>query len=144
MRYVKHNLNKPLPTLEAELCVLRPNNNDLSVMSVIQARRQTLAQSKPGLVVVALEEVPADVEDEPAAGAGTATGRDGAAADAARRARDAIEQAPTLGLIARRSRASRRTRRSCACSPRTTRSARAAAARARARCRSLRRWPRSR
>mmetsp|Transcript_17032 Transcript_17032/g.25332 ORF Transcript_17032/g.25332 Transcript_17032/m.25332 type:complete len:400 (-) Transcript_17032:449-1648(-) len=36
---------------------LRPNNNDLSVMSIIQGRRMTLSQSKPGLVVVDLEEM---------------------------------------------------------------------------------------
>ena len=36
---------------------LRPNNNDLSVMSIIQGRRMTLSQSKPGLVVVDFEEM---------------------------------------------------------------------------------------
>jgi len=50
-------LNKPLLELERELS-LRPNNNDLSVMSIIQGRRQTFSQTKPGLVVVGLEEVP--------------------------------------------------------------------------------------
>ena len=56
VRFVKQNLNKPLETLELELD-LRPNNNDMSVMSIIQSRRMTLSQSKPGLVLVALEEV---------------------------------------------------------------------------------------
>jgi hypothetical protein len=37
---------------------LRNNNNDLSVMSIIQGRRQAMRQSKPGLVVVDLEEMP--------------------------------------------------------------------------------------
>ena len=57
VRYVKQNLNKRFETLELEL-ELRPNNNDLSVMSIIQGRRMTMGQSKPGLVVVALEEMP--------------------------------------------------------------------------------------
>jgi hypothetical protein len=51
------NLNKTLEDLDCEL-TLRPNNNDMSVMGIIQGRRMTLAQSKPGLVVVGLEEVP--------------------------------------------------------------------------------------
>jgi hypothetical protein len=41
-------------TLELDL---RPNNNDLSVMSIIQGRRMTMGQSKPGLVVVDMEEM---------------------------------------------------------------------------------------
>ena len=57
VRFVKHNLNKPLRELKHEL-QLRPNNNDLSVMSIIQGRRQTFSQTKRGLVVIALEEVP--------------------------------------------------------------------------------------
>jgi hypothetical protein len=61
VRFVKQNLNKPYSTLELEL-ELRPNNNDCSVMSIIQGRRMTLAQSKPGLVVVGLEEMPSNVE----------------------------------------------------------------------------------
>lgn len=56
VRYVKQNLNKPHKILELEL-ELRPNNNDLSVMSLIQGRRMTRTQTKPGLVVVALEEM---------------------------------------------------------------------------------------
>jgi len=50
------NLNKPFKQIELEL-QLRPNNNDLSVMSIIQGRRMTLSQSKPGLVVIDLEEM---------------------------------------------------------------------------------------
>jgi hypothetical protein len=46
-------------TLELEL-ELRPNNNDLSVMSIIRGRRMTMGQSKPGLVVVNLEEMPSN------------------------------------------------------------------------------------
>ncbi|KAL7538290.1 hypothetical protein ACHAXR_008440 [Thalassiosira sp. AJA248-18] len=61
VRFVKQNLNKPFATLQLELD-LRPNNNDYSVMSIIQGRRMTLAQSKPGLVLVALEEMPSNVE----------------------------------------------------------------------------------
>lgn len=56
VRFVKQNLNKPLETLKLEM-ELRPNNNDLSVMSIIQGRRMTLSQTKPGLVVVDLEEM---------------------------------------------------------------------------------------
>lgn len=58
-RFVKQNLNKRFDTLELEL-QLRPNNNDLSVMSIIQGRRMTMTQSKPGLVVVDLEEMPSN------------------------------------------------------------------------------------
>lgn len=61
VRFVKQNLNKPLDTLKLEL-ELRPNNNDYSVMSIIQGRRMTLSQSKPGLVMVGLEEMPSIVE----------------------------------------------------------------------------------
>eukprot|EP00986_Skeletonema_menzelii_P003072 scaffold896_cov165-Skeletonema_menzelii.AAC.3 len=61
VRFVKQNLNKPYGTLELEL-ELRPNNNDYSVMSIIQGRRMRLTQSKPGLVVVGLEEMPSNVE----------------------------------------------------------------------------------
>lgn len=62
VRFVKQNLNKTREELNVEL-ELRPNNNDLSVMSIIQGRRMTLAQSKPGMVVVGLEEVPPVVLD---------------------------------------------------------------------------------
>lgn len=58
-RFVKQNLNKHFDVLELEL-ELRPNNNDLSVMSIIQGRRRTMTQSKPGLVVVDLEEMPSN------------------------------------------------------------------------------------
>ena len=61
VRFVKQNLNKPFETLKLELD-LRPNNNDYSVMSIIQGRRMTLSQSKPGLVLVALEEMPSNTE----------------------------------------------------------------------------------
>ena len=57
-RFVEQNLNKQSKTLEREL-ELRPNN-DMSIMSIIQGRRMTLAQQKPGLVVVGLEEVASD------------------------------------------------------------------------------------
>lgn len=60
VRFVKQNLNKPFDTLKLEL-ELRPNNNDYSVMSIIQGRRMTLSQSKPGLVMVGLEEMPSNV-----------------------------------------------------------------------------------
>lgn len=59
VRFVKQNLNKSQDTLQLEL-ELRPNNNDLSVMSIIQGRRMTMGQSKPGLVVVGLEEMPSN------------------------------------------------------------------------------------
>ncbi len=61
-RFVKQNLNKRFAVLRLEL-ELRPNNNDLSVMSIIQGRRMTMTQSKPGLVVVDLEEMPSDDPD---------------------------------------------------------------------------------
>ena len=56
-RFVKQNLNKRIEVLQLEL-ELRPNNNDLSVMRIIQGRRMTRTQTKPGLVVVDLEEMP--------------------------------------------------------------------------------------
>lgn len=63
VRFVKQNLNKPFHDLKMEF-ELRPNNNDLSVMSIIQGRRMTMTQSKPGLVVVNLEEM---ASNEPSA-----------------------------------------------------------------------------
>ena len=62
VRFCKQNLNKPFKTLQLELD-LRPNNNDYSVMSIIQGRRMTLSQSKPGLVLVGLEEMPSNNTD---------------------------------------------------------------------------------
>jgi hypothetical protein len=62
VRFVKQNLNKPMEDLRLEL-ELRPNNNDLSVMSIIQGRRMTMTQSKPGLVVVDLEEMASNDPD---------------------------------------------------------------------------------
>eukprot|EP00978_Attheya_sp_CCMP212_P010188 scaffold24468_cov47-Attheya_sp.AAC.4 len=59
VRFVKQTLNKPRKDIELELD-LRPNNNDLSVMSIIQGRRMTMSQSKPGLVVIDLEEMPSN------------------------------------------------------------------------------------
>ena len=56
-RFVKQNLNKCIKTLELEF-ELRPNNNDMSIMSIIQGRRMSMSQSKPGLVVLNLEEMP--------------------------------------------------------------------------------------
>lgn len=58
-RFVKQNLNKRIKTLELEF-ELRPNNNDMSIMSIIQGRRMAMSQSKPGLVVLNLEEMPMD------------------------------------------------------------------------------------
>jgi hypothetical protein len=57
VRFVKQNLNKKQEIVRLELD-LRPNNNDMSVMSIIQSRRMTHGQSKPGLVVVGFEEMP--------------------------------------------------------------------------------------
>jgi hypothetical protein len=57
VRFVKQAMNKPYNDLQTEL-ELRPNNNDLSVMSIIQSRKCTLTQTKPGLVVIHLEEMP--------------------------------------------------------------------------------------
>lgn len=62
VRFVKQNLNKPMHDLQLEL-ELRPNNNDLSVMSIIQGRRMSMTQTKPGLVVVDLEEMASNVPD---------------------------------------------------------------------------------
>jgi hypothetical protein len=56
-RFVKQNLNKCIKTLELEF-ELRPNNNDMSIMSIIQGRRMSMSQSKPSLVVLNLEEMP--------------------------------------------------------------------------------------
>jgi hypothetical protein len=56
-RFVKQNLNKSMNTLELEL-EIRPNNNNLSVMSIVQSRRMAMSQSKPGLVVLNFEEMP--------------------------------------------------------------------------------------
>jgi hypothetical protein len=65
VRFVKQNLNKPQHVLDLEL-EARPNNNDLSVMGIIQGRRMTMTQSKPGLVVIDLEEMPSkDSEADP-------------------------------------------------------------------------------
>jgi len=63
-RFVKQNLNKRLETLELEFQP-RPNNNDMSVMSIIQARRMTMSQSKAGLVVLNLEEMPSFMGNNP-------------------------------------------------------------------------------
>uniref|UniRef100_A0A7S1FPR2 Uncharacterized protein n=1 Tax=Corethron hystrix TaxID=216773 RepID=A0A7S1FPR2_9STRA len=57
VRPVKQNLNKPLSDLDLEF-ELRPNNNDLSIMSIVQGRRMTLTQTRPGLVALAMEEMP--------------------------------------------------------------------------------------
>ena len=57
VRFVKQAFNKPYRDLCLEL-ELRPNNNDLSVMSIIQSRKCTMGQTKPGLVVIDLEEMP--------------------------------------------------------------------------------------
>jgi hypothetical protein len=94
VRFVKQNLNKTLGELEQEL-TLRPNNNDLSVMSIIQGRRMTLSQTKPGLVVVALEEVP------PAAEGRGAQAEEDADEEGAHDP-SAIEQHATLRLLSRR------------------------------------------
>ena len=48
-RFVKQNLNKPYEVLQLEL-EIRPNNNDLSIMSIIQSRKMAMTQKKPGLV----------------------------------------------------------------------------------------------
>ncbi|KAG7370929.1 hypothetical protein IV203_019499 [Nitzschia inconspicua] len=57
VRFVKQNLNKPLSISGLEL-EIRPNNNDFSLMSIIQSRKETMSQSKRGLVVLNLEEMP--------------------------------------------------------------------------------------
>jgi len=54
VRFIKQNLNKPFDVLQLELD-LRPNNNDLSVMSIIQSRKCPMRQTKPGLVVLDME-----------------------------------------------------------------------------------------
>jgi len=56
-RFVKQNLNKSIKTLELEF-ELRPNNNDMSIMSIVQGRRMAMSQAKPGLVVLNFEEMP--------------------------------------------------------------------------------------
>ena len=57
VRFVKQNLNKPSSELDLEF-TKRSNNNDMSIMSIIEGRRMTLAHSTPGLVVVHMEEMP--------------------------------------------------------------------------------------
>ncbi|KAL3909839.1 MAG: hypothetical protein SGILL_007925, partial [Bacillariaceae sp.] len=57
VRLVKQNLNKTMSDLELEL-ELRPNNNDMSLMSIIQSRKQKMSQAKRGLVILNMEEMP--------------------------------------------------------------------------------------
>ena len=64
VKTVKQNLNKPLDDLTLEF-EPRPNNNDLSVMSIIQSRQLTREQTKPGLVLVDLEEMPPLATSDP-------------------------------------------------------------------------------
>jgi hypothetical protein len=62
VRFVKQGLNKPMETLQMEL-EIRPNNNDMSVMAIIQSRQMVSGQTKPGLVMVGLEEMASNRND---------------------------------------------------------------------------------
>lgn len=67
--FVKQALNKQMDHLSLEF-ERRPNNNDLSVVTVIEMAREPLTASEPRLMMLALEELP-DVA--PAAPDGTAS-----------------------------------------------------------------------
>lgn len=55
--FVKQNLNKPVEHLDLEL-QRRPNNNDLSVVHVVEMAREPLSATEPRLLLLALEEMP--------------------------------------------------------------------------------------
>ena len=55
--FVKQALNKSLPHLNLEF-ERRPNNNDLSVVGVIEMAREPLSAMEPRLMMLALEEMP--------------------------------------------------------------------------------------
>jgi len=55
--FVKQNLNKPVAHLDLEL-QRRPNNNDLSVVHVVEMAREPLSATEPRLLLLALEEMP--------------------------------------------------------------------------------------
>ena len=56
--FVKQALNKPVEHLALEFD-RRPNNNDLSVVTVLEMAREPLAATEPRLLMLALEEMPA-------------------------------------------------------------------------------------
>ena len=55
--FVKQTLNKPVADLDLEM-QRRPNNNDLSVVTVVEMAREPLSASEPRLLLLALEEMP--------------------------------------------------------------------------------------
>ena len=61
--FVKQTLNKPLAHLALEFD-RRPNNNDLSVVTVVETAREPLTASEPRLLLLGLEEMP-DVVQRP-------------------------------------------------------------------------------
>ncbi len=65
--FVKQNLNKAVADLDLEL-QRRPNNNDLSVVHVVEMAREPLSASEPRLLLLGLEEMPDGASD---AGGGT-------------------------------------------------------------------------
>ncbi|KAG5187859.1 hypothetical protein JKP88DRAFT_306280 [Tribonema minus] len=95
---VQFNLNQPYGDLDQQLTP-RPNNNDLSTMSIVQGRRQTLAQLKPGLVCLSLEEVPPpDPDDDAACSSSSSSARSAAPPPPPH---DAVSQRAALSLLAR-------------------------------------------
>ena len=63
--FVKQTLNKTLPDLALEFD-RRPNNNDLSVVSVIEMAREPLTATEPRLLLLSLEEMPPSSAEDPA------------------------------------------------------------------------------
>ncbi|KAL1528709.1 hypothetical protein AB1Y20_010043 [Prymnesium parvum] len=60
--FVKQGLNKEISALNLEF-ERRPNNNDLSVVSVVEMAREPLAAVSPKLLLLGLEEMPASAAD---------------------------------------------------------------------------------
>ena len=59
--FVKQGLNKPIEHLSLEF-ERRPNNNDLSVVTVLEMAREPLSSTEPRLMMLALEEMPSAAE----------------------------------------------------------------------------------
>lgn len=85
---IQQTLNKSLDTLKLELDV-RPNNNDMSLMSIVQSRQLT-RRGEPGLVVLHLEEMPADQQAVVNLVSGSFGGQNGASCSKQRAARSSV------------------------------------------------------
>jgi hypothetical protein len=90
-------LNKPLAHLSLEF-QRRPNNNDLSVVNVIEMAREPLSASEPRLLMLGLEEMP-NVATPDANGAGGDAAGGGAGGD---EEEDVGEQLATCELLTQR------------------------------------------